>query len=43
MDKKSLTKIKRMAKYYPSVKLQIIDSIWFRKNKFALDILEKVK
>lgn len=43
MDKKSLTKIKRMAKYYPSVTLQIIDSIWFRKNKFALDILEKVK
>lgn len=42
MDKKSLTKIKRMAKYYPSVTLQIIDSIWFRKNKFALDILSKV-
>lgn len=30
MDKKSATKIKRMAKYYPTVKLIIIDGKWFQ-------------
>jgi len=31
MDSKSLTKIKRMAKYHPSVQLIVIDSKWFAK------------
>lgn len=30
MDARSLTKIKRMAKYHPSVKLQVIDSVRYR-------------
>ncbi len=32
-DAKSLTKIKRMAKYYPDEKLILIDARWFRKHK----------
>jgi hypothetical protein len=37
MDKKSITKIKRMAKYYPQIKLIIIDSVYYRdiKNKLG--------
>ena len=33
MDSKSMTKIKRMAKYYPEEKLIIVDETWFKKNK----------
>lgn len=32
-DSKSLTKIKRFAKYYPDEKLVLIDGDWFKKNK----------
>lgn len=32
MDDKSKTKIKRMAKYHPEIKLVIKDSVWFRSN-----------
>ncbi len=32
MDPRSVTKIKRMAKYHPGVKLRIIDKDWFRQN-----------
>jgi hypothetical protein len=39
MDSKSLTKIKRMAKYHPDVKLRVIDKIWFQANQ---GILKKV-
>lgn len=33
MDPRSKTKIKRMAKYYPNIKLIIIDSQWFKAAK----------
>ena len=32
MDAKSATKIKRMAKYHPDVKLRVIDGSWFKAN-----------
>ena len=32
MDDKSKTKIKRMAKYHPEIKLVIKDSVWFKAN-----------
>ena len=31
-DAKSLTKIKRMKKYFPDEKLTLVDSNWFKKN-----------
>lgn len=39
MDKKSVTKIKRMAKYHPNVVLRVIDGTWFKTNS---KILKKV-
>ena len=33
MDSKSLTKIKRLKKYYPEEKLIVVDSDWFKRNK----------
>ncbi len=33
MDPRSKTKIKRMAKYHPTVKLLVIDSAWFKAHK----------
>ncbi len=30
MDSRSATKLKRMKKYYPKVKIRVIDSEWFR-------------
>jgi hypothetical protein len=39
MDKKSATKIKRMAKYHPTIKLRVIDKVWFSTNG---KILKKV-
>lgn len=36
MDDRSKTKIKRMAKYHPSIVLRIIDGSWFRDNKRKL-------
>lgn len=32
MDARSKTKLKRMAKYYPDVKLRVLDSKWFSAN-----------
>ena len=32
MDSKSVTKIKRMAKYHPNVILKVIDKDWFKAN-----------
>jgi len=39
-DPKSKTKIKRMAKYYPEVKLRLVDVNWFKNyNKFLKSII----
>lgn len=32
MDSGSKTKLKRMAKYYPEVKIKIVDKAWFKAN-----------
>jgi hypothetical protein len=41
MDTRSRTKIKRMAKYFPSIKLVVIDSKWFAKmNKKLRPIIK---
>jgi hypothetical protein len=32
LDPKSQTKLKRMAKYYPDVKMRLIDKEWFAQN-----------
>lgn len=32
MDSKSVTKIKRMAKYFPEEKLRVVDGTWFKTN-----------
>ena len=39
MDDRSKTKIKRMAKYHPSVRLLIFDSKWFKKNSRKLALI----
>jgi hypothetical protein len=36
MDSKSITKIKRMAKYFPEIKLRVVDKEWFSKNSKIL-------
>jgi hypothetical protein len=36
MDAKSKTKIKRMAKYHPDVKLNVVDGSWFKANSPVL-------
>lgn len=36
MDSKSITKIKRMAKYHPNVKLRLIQKEWFIENNKKL-------
>lgn len=41
MDAKSATKIKRMAKYYPDVKLRVIDKEWFKKNNKTMKSIIK--
>lgn len=38
-DTKSLTKIKRLQRYYPDIKLTLIDGKWFKKNNANLRIL----
>lgn len=38
-DSKSLTKIKRMAKYHPKVKFRVVDNVWFTQNNSALKVL----
>ena len=40
-DSKSQTKMKRMAKYYPEVKIRLVDSNWFKKNLKACKLIEK--
>jgi hypothetical protein len=42
MDSKSQTKIKRMAKYHPQIKLRVVDSEWFKKNLKTIKSLEKI-
>ncbi len=32
LDKKSKTKMKRMAKYYPDIKLRLVEEDWFKEN-----------
>lgn len=41
MDSKSATKIKRMAKYFPQIKLRVVDKSFFSKNAKNLKILIK--
>jgi hypothetical protein len=36
MDAKSATKIKRMAKYFPEIKLRVVDGDWFKTNALML-------
>jgi hypothetical protein len=36
MDSKSATKIKRMAKYFPEIKLRVVDKTWFATNSKIL-------
>ena len=36
MDSRSKTKIRRMAKYHPTVKLKVFDSIWYKTNNKQL-------
>lgn len=39
MDNKSKTKLKRMAKYYPTVTLRVIDGEWFKSQKILSKII----
>lgn len=39
-DNKSKTKMKRMAKYYPDVKIRLVDATWFKENLKAIKALE---
>ena len=41
MDSKSKTKLKRMAKYYPDVKLVLIDSTYYNDLKKKLGAILK--
>jgi hypothetical protein len=40
MDSKSQTKMKRMAKYYPQIKIRLVGSEWFKINLKACKALE---
>lgn len=40
MDDKSRTKLRRMAKYYPEIKMRLVDKEWFMKNLKTLKALE---
>ena len=40
MDSKSITKMKRMAKYYPEVNIRLVGSDWFKQNLKACKALE---
>lgn len=33
MDQKSKTKLKRMKKYYPEIKIVLVQADWFKKNR----------
>jgi hypothetical protein len=39
-DSKSQTKMKRMAKYYPEIKIRLVGSDWFKQNLKAVKALE---
>ena len=39
-DSKSQTKMKRMAKYYPEVKIRIVGSDWFKANLTSCKAIE---
>lgn len=41
-DSKSKTKMKRMAKYYPEVKIRLVGSDWFKANMKACKALENL-
>ena len=41
-DSKSQTKMKRMAKYYPDVKIRLVGSEWFKQNLKACKALENL-
>jgi hypothetical protein len=40
MDNKSKTKMKRMAKYHPEVKIRLVGADWFKQNLKACKALE---
>jgi hypothetical protein len=40
LDARSMTKLRRMAKYYPEVKIRLVDSTWFKANLKACKALE---
>jgi hypothetical protein len=39
MDKKSVTKLKRMRKYYPQEQIYVIDSKWFQQHRAKFPLL----
>jgi len=41
MDPKSATKLKRMKKYHPNVKVKVIDSKWFKANRHLSKIVKQ--
>ena len=41
-DSKSQTKMKRMAKYHPEVKIRLVDSAWFKQNLKFLKALAPI-
>lgn len=41
-DSKSQTKMKRMAKYYPDVKIRLVSGPWFKENLKACKALENI-
>jgi len=40
MDSRSITKMKRMAKYYPQIKIRLVGADWFKANLKACKALE---
>lgn len=40
LDTKSQTKMKRMAKYYPHIKIRLVGSDWFKQNLKACKAIE---
>ena len=42
MDAKSATKIKRMGKYNPDIKLTVLGADWFKRNRLELDMITKL-
>ena len=41
-DSKSQTKMKRMAKYYPEIKIRLVGAEWFKKNLKSVKALENL-